>query len=281
MEYNTYIGHCCCVKWSSTPHHTSVLPKMLTYSSPRPQTPKGVDPKPLDAYCTKFPFLAIPLHNLATMAEGPVPGPPIASCSRPLSHSSLRLRSLSTSPSSSATLALAVLRASSSTCTRISALSARSRSAFIARSASSAFLRCCSCSCSSCAMVDAAEVEAAARSRAPACASRTSVARPCSSSRMYAASCARSRSSSASCRAVSSTLSYVEVGDALVPGAGARCFRRARSAAGSDGAVSLSLSLSLSQSTFVYVLCQRSRVTNCLLFLMARDPLCWWCSYLS
>ena len=68
---------------------------------------------------------------------------------------------------------------------------------------------------------------------------------------MYAASCARSRSSSASCCAVSSTLLYVEVdevGVALVPGAGVRCLRRARSAAGSgvDGAVSLS-------STFVCV----------------------------
>jgi hypothetical protein len=79
----------------------------------------------------------------------------------------------------------------------------------------------------------------AARERASACASRTSVARPCSSSRIYAASCARSRSSSASCCAVSRTLLYVCV--PLVPGAGARCLRRARRAAGSDdGAVSLS-----------------------------------------
>ncbi|KAI9448432.1 hypothetical protein H4582DRAFT_1900737, partial [Lactarius indigo] len=180
---------------------------------------------------------------------------PIASCSRPLSHSSLRFRSLSTAPSSSTTLAFATPSASSSACTRISALSARSRSAFIARSASSARLRCCCCCCcSSCGTVG---TEAAARSRAPACASRTSVARPCSSSRMYAASCARSRSSSASCCAVSSTLLYVaEAGAvvALVPGAAARCLRRARSAAGSDdGAVSLSSTFALLALVFELV----------------------------
>ncbi|KAH9065108.1 hypothetical protein EDB83DRAFT_761239 [Lactarius deliciosus] len=187
---------------------------------------------------------------------------PIASCSRPLSHSSLRFRSLATAPSSSTTLAFATPSASSSARTRVSALSAR---ALIARSASSAFLRCCCC-CSSCGT---AGVEAAARSRAPACASRTSVARPCSSSRMYAASCARSRSSSASCCAVSSTLLYVaEAGAvvALVPVPGARCLRRARSAAGSDdGAASLS-------STFA---CIASDQGENYLFMIGRDALCW------